>query len=660
MDDHQNNNNPYPYQQPQNTQYPYTAPQKTSGEFVVGINVISKIGVVFIIIGIIAFSIVAAPILNGIALSLIIYAAGIVLGAAGEFFYRRGNKIFSRALTLGCIAELFITTLISSLKLSSFAPIVEVLISAVIAAGGILLSIRCKSQTVLAVTAVGGMLMTFVGDHSVSCCIALMLYLLILQAAITVLSVRKNYIIPPVLALTFNIIVPEVLNSRLDAKSGSDFTAFWLVIGYILLSFSVYTAASLICEFRGISVKKEIPCTLLISSTFLMTIFVIVLFWSKFSPETAGAAALVLTVIYIILALISHMNSPESLVTSTLKVICVALLITTDYTLLVGRYAYIAAHIIGAALFVFGILKSSKLFRNCGIAILILSELNFWLISLIWSSEPIYYVQYSLNIAIWLGIMILLTLRGYSGKLMNAYIITVYSVCSFYVIFLISRLFDKLHSIGVLNAAARDCSKHYYAAVIFMLLAFLIAKRKSLGKATVVTSEIIHISALAYLGVINLCLSFSDLTKSSGLQVSIPCVIACTASVFAALDLALNIQRQCPKFSKAVGLIISGYAVITATYLLSVNNIVAFTSCIISAIYILLSTAWIIIGFKKENPLLRRFGLALVLFSCAKLFLFDFSNIDNIGRTVMFIGFGIALLCISMIYGFFEAKMKKK
>ena len=60
------------------------------------------------------------------------------------------------------------------------------------------------------------------------------------------------------------------------------------------------------------------------------------------------------------------------------------------------------------------------------------------------------------------------------------------------------------------------------------------------------------------------------------------------------------------------------------------------------------------------DALLRRFGLALALFSSAKLFLFDFSGIDAMGRTLMFIGFGITLLCISFVYAYFEKRLKNK
>lgn len=625
----------------------------------IGINIISKIGVIFIIIGIIAFSVAAAPVLNGIALSLIIYSAGLVLGGAGEFFYRRGNKAFSLALTMGCIAEAFITTLISSLKLEAFGSIAAAFISLLIGAGGILLSLRYKSRVILSVTAVCGMIMVFAVDGTLLCGVIMMLYLLIFQSALTVVSIRKSCVIPLILALFFNTIAAAYLSGVYI----NEISSFCADIAYIFLSFSIYTAAVLACEFRGISIKKELSTVLLIASSVFTALFAIILFTVKFNALAAGAAVLVLGIIYIVLAVISRMNSKDSAAANVFWAVSIMLLLLANYLLLKGRYSYIAAHLFGAALFVFGVVRSKRMFRDCGIAVLITAQLNFMLISIVRSYEPIYFIQYSLNILVWVGILIFLTRRRCKGNLFTAYTITVYCDCSFYLIFVVSNLMIALNSAGLLSNIAVSFSQHYYAAVIFMLLAFLLAGRADLGKASAAASETVHISALLYLGIINLCLSFGGISKTDGagnIGVSIACVIACAASVFAALNLALTIQRQNPKFSKAVGLIVSGYAVITATYLLSVNDIIAFTSCIISIIYILLAAAWIVIGFLKENPLLRRCGLALVLFSCVKLFLFDFSNIGDIGRTAMFIGFGIALLCISMIYGFFEAKMRKK
>ncbi len=132
------------------------------------------------------------------------------------------------------------------------------------------------------------------------------------------------------------------------------------------------------------------------------------------------------------------------------------------------------------------------------------------------------------------------------------------------------------------------------------------------------------------------------------------------ASVLPVLDMTIQISGRSPKFSKAVGLIVSAYALMSLTTILGTNNYVTFTSFIISIIYIVAAALWIIIGFKRLNALLRRFGLALALLSSAKLFLFDFRGISDMGRTLLFIGFGVTLLCIAFGYGIAEKRLKER
>ena len=77
-------------------------------------------------------------------------------------------------------------------------------------------------------------------------------------------------------------------------------------------------------------------------------------------------------------------------------------------------------------------------------------------------------------------------------------------------------------------------------------------------------------------------------------------------------------------------------------------------------IYIAVAVFWIVLGFIKAKPLTRRFGLALILLASAKLCFFDFPNIGEMGRTLLFIGFGITLLAVSFAYGYLENRARKK
>lgn len=196
-------------------------------------------------------------------------------------------------------------------------------------------------------------------------------------------------------------------------------------------------------------------------------------------------------------------------------------------------------------------------------------------------------------------------------------------------------------------------------ACVWLVLGFAIGKPKYMkteGMVLSITYYAIGMGCLFFTNVLNWGANFREV-KFGALFVIIT-IIVNVVSVLTVLDLTLQITAKAPKFAKAVGLIVSGYALASLTSVLGMNNMVAFTSWIISIIYIVMAAVWIVIGFKKLNPLLRRFGLALALLSSAKLFLFDFSEIDAMARTLLFIGFGVTLLGISFGYGIAEKKLK--
>ena len=109
-------NDPNNFNDRQNYQQPSPPPKGavTGGEMFVGINLLSKIGVIFIIIGIIAFSAASEGfLLVGVRLALVI-AIGVIMIGAGELFYRKGSPVFASALIFGGVAELFICSLIGN------------------------------------------------------------------------------------------------------------------------------------------------------------------------------------------------------------------------------------------------------------------------------------------------------------------------------------------------------------------------------------------------------------------------------------------------------------------------------------------------------------------------------------------------------------------
>lgn len=271
------------------------------------------------------------------------------------------------------------------------------------------------------------------------------------------------------------------------------------------------------------------------------------------------------------------------------------------------------------------------------------------------------------DLVLWFGIMaVFIIKRRHETNLFRAYTLAAFLNAGLLCADTISRYVVDLCNVGGVwsNHLARLTFSALLCTVPWLILGFIVGKFKYMKTWGMVSSFLLYGIGLLCLFAANSIDSINRAFASSPHTLGVPAVIVTiavnAASVLTVLDMTAQISRRAPKFTKAVGLIVSSYALLTLTTILGTNNYVKFTSCIISILYIVMAAVWIVIGFKKLNALLRRFGLALALLSSAKLFLFDFSGINDMGRTLMFIGFGITLLCIAFGYGIAEKRLKDK
>lgn len=122
---------------------PQTAdPDVSKGELFVGMNLLGKIGVIFIIIGVIAFSAASEGYLPAPARMGMVIAVGAVMAVCGELFRKTRSVVFANALTYGGVAELFIATLIGRYGFGVWGGTAAQLVGLAAAAVGILLSLR--------------------------------------------------------------------------------------------------------------------------------------------------------------------------------------------------------------------------------------------------------------------------------------------------------------------------------------------------------------------------------------------------------------------------------------------------------------------------------------------------------------------------------------
>ncbi|MCM1168000.1 MAG: DUF2339 domain-containing protein [Ruminococcus sp.] len=658
MNDPNNINNDRQYTQQQNKG------AVSGGEMFVGINLLSKIGVIFIIIGVIAFSAASEGFIHtGIRMAMVV-VLGFIMLAAGELFYRKGSVVFSNALIFGGAAELFICSLIGYHGFEILRSADSIGIGFGAAAVGMLLSVRYKSQGLLIVTELFAVLPIFVKAEPAELCAAAA-YFVVVNAAAAIVSRKNGYMAAYITGVLMSIVEVLILNSAAAAMrySMDDWAVTILMVLLIVCCAVCYAGGLLLNAYQEYG-KLTAGETALIC---VMLGFMILFANSRMlTGISAGIAMLTFAVIFTIVTVIFSLRGGDDCTAANTLFNLIFITVVFAVFDLFGELAarYVLLHVFGAALLIAGMIFGRRLFGGWGISVAAFAECFFFAVLLTEKDKTGGLFAIIVNLVLWFGVMAVYIVkkkhetaffRVYTlAALLNAGI-----VCSHFVT---RYLVGLLGSGGVwTNAAGRSAFSAMLCTVPWLILGFAAGKLKYLKVLSMVSSFVLYGIGLMFLLSANF---INTLNRGlGGRELGAAAVIATiavnAASVLPVLDMTLQIQEKAPKFTKAVGLIVSAYSLMTLTTILGTNDFVTFTGFIISIIYIVTAAVWIVIGFKKPNALLRRFGLALVLLSSAKLFLFDFSNINNMGRTLLFIGFGITLLCIAFGYGIAEKKLKE-
>lgn len=649
----------------------------SSGEVFVAVNLLSKIGAVFVIASVIAFSAASEGHIPDVVRMILVLAVGLIMLGMGEVFRRKGTKVFANAMIYGGAAELVICAPIGRFGLGVFNDAGMLVYSVIASAVGFLLAWRYKSQGLAVVSVTAALIPTFAALASRSLpmgefeFIALPVFLVLTHFANAGISRKLRFdgaFITGIWIMAIEVAAVEIYALRAVRSSPYKLTDMFdgttqtFAVIFLLCCMVCYAGGALLNaveddgEIRGID-----------NASLCMSLGVTVFFAFTLLGGSGRVMGVVLLVIALLCSLVIaafslkfrlHCKTNSTLV--NFVIICVEFALFS--LIRAGNWEYIALHIFAAGVLIAGFFMERKLLKGWGFALLIIAELRFFIVLSVSGLMPESYKLSAdiINLILWFGIMAVLGMRKTrESNGFRAY--TLAALLNAGLIFsdLISvNLMRMLKNGGAFpDSAQSGAFSGLLCAAVWMAIGFAAGKLSYLEtwKAPVsITHYAIGFCCLAWA---NLSNSLSNIKENElvGMLVFATIVVN-VVSVLAVLDITLQIRERASKFSRAVGLVVSGYAMLTLTTVLGTNNVVRFTSCIISIIYLVMAAAWIIIGFWKKNALLRRFGLALALFSSAKLFLFDFRGADSFERTLLFIGFGITLLGISFGYAIAEKR----
>lgn len=650
----------------------------SGGEKFVAINLLSKIGIIFIVASVIAFSAASEGHIPDLIRLALVLAVGLIMAAAGELFRRKGSKTFSSTMTFGGIIELMVCAPVGLFGLYVFSTSGMLIYSLIAAALIFLLSWRYKSQAFLIISITATLIpaiSALVSDDREPNALSFMIYpifLIMTHFANAVIARKLRFTAAyftgigiAAIETIFAALYPSSIGMGDIADGG--LAPRLIALTFVICGMLCYSGGALLnsLESGGKMTDGDLAGLCISQGIVIFSAWAIFL-WEY--ERLTGVVLLVLALIYAFTAIVMSLKFQNRLNTNTalINFILISTVIAIFALIDADNWQYIVLHTFAAAVLIAGFFLERKQFKGWGIALTIIAEFNFFGVLGGSESQPesFKFSAVIINLILWFGIMAVLGTR-------KARDTTGYRLYSFAALLNAGLLFSNLISSNLMralktyhsfpSAAQRNAFACLLCAAVWMILGFTAGKLPLFKKMKAAAS-------MTHYGIGFICLisanffnTFSNIKEQElVVMLVVATVIVNVVSVLAVLDITLQINELAAKFSRAVGLIVSGYAMISLTMILGTNNVVKFTSCIISVIYIAVAAAWIVIGFWRSNALLRRFGLALALFSSAKLFLFDFSGVDAFGRTILFIGFGVTLLGISFGYAIMEKRLSRR
>ena len=637
-------------------------------EAFIGQNVINKLGILILIIGIIAASQFTYFRLPDILKSIFTFTIGLVMLVAGEFFNRKKTNVFSIGLTSGGIAILYVGLGVSyfGFDLLDMYPALGLCI--LVTAGAFVLSHRYNSQTISAFAIIGGYLPILSIEGSRSLVYSAMVYFIILNLLALLISVSKRWVVTAYMGFWLNVAGSIYILSIMfgGRTSGTAFSIDDVIsICYIAFAFIIYTMIPVAGALRRRLSFRNSDIVLLGFNTVISSILLYSVFYITGLKDYTGVLAVAFAVIYIAIGRFTECFIEKERKARALFYITgltfVALIIPFQFDMVWFSLGWL---IEGIALLTYGIVKNVKGFRRAGTIISFLCLAAFLLLDIPDFDSSLFTLKY---LSLTAGSIIILSALIYKKNLTSSSTnifkyITLINFWLFSLYLISSELKDVLSE----SLAESSFNPQYitYAAMILVsfLIGYLIPKFDTLrDKVVEVISSVLYVTGVASLFILNFFSpvkgSLNEVSLGISILGTVEIAVTVLLSVLIVRDFLLNLVIRRKMGIELYPLIISLYLVISLTQNLIMQYKLAFNNAFISIVYLVAALSWIIFGFIKRYALIRTFGLGVCIAAVAKLFIIDLSFLSQGYKIVSYFIFGFTLIAISFVYQYFSKKI---
>ena len=661
------------------------ASEQKSLESFIGLNILSKLGILLLLVGIVLLGRYAYTHMSDVLKGVLIYALGGVLIGGGELFHKKEKTVFSTALISGGVAVLYAATATSLFAFKLFDEQMAFIVCIAVTAVAILISNQIKSWIVCAFATVGGYLplvaafMISFGAAAASKTYlpAAAVYFTLLAVVVFILTNNKKWYIAQYIGYTFQIIAVGGIAScawSLHRLSGYGYS-LGLAVGFAVVSYLVYLAMPAVKILR----KQELDLpdlALLGMNTVSGAISTAVTLYNCFGNgvkgnRAVGFAFVVFAAIYAALSRLSgRRKSENSAIEGALLYTSVLIFSMLIVPFLFGwKYAALAWAAEGALLAVFSIKKDLRIPEYAGLGCMVISFIPF-VAGDFWHEANTNYPP----IAIITLCIILVSFWAYvvcglandkPRQLYFAALEVPLAVSTFaYMIYLYSAL---LASPKITFFS--DFTNNALYAVFALIAAFCVRFGILRNKVSIAFSDIAGIvlalytvvfvdSTEKYMDVFNY---YSDIPmKTPNAFATANIILLIVLNICVILFFSKVISSIIKEFDASVWIYtasISALALAMITAVLMKQFDVAFSSVIISGLYIAAACVLLFIGFRKKFSVVRLGGLIMILVAFAKLCFVDTHGLNSAFKIVSYFAFGGILIFISFIYQRFSKKL---
>ncbi|HOJ78437.1 MAG TPA: DUF2339 domain-containing protein [Bacillota bacterium] len=627
-------------------------------EFKIGLNLINKLGILLILIGVGAFFRYSYEnFMTDQLRALCFFVLGGAFLVGGEWFYRKKQQIFATGLLGGGIAILYLSIFNSVFGFKIMDLQTALLISVLLALVTVILSIRYSSQTIAAMALIGGFL-PFVFYSSnyplTGMLVPAMGYLLIFNLILLAISLKKRWDYIKYLSFLMNIPAMVFLVFQSDLS--------WLTIGYSLLTFIMYIVT--VMSFPVIyQARLRVGDYLLLGlNTIINCIIVYYQFIELDLHRYLGLFAMIFCVSYLALGQYIRrrlaIEKAARIMFYATALGFAVLIVPFQFNIVWWPLGWLVQ---GMVMMFAGAKNKYRGLEFSGWGIFGLCIVSFYLVTLwtILTGGSGITLKYSIIIVGKIAVLLFYLYLIHRNEIpslspMKSFIMVYkyYTIIAVWIFLLYSsyqlsvKLIPLYYQTSFIN--------WILVALVTSLLGLSISRIpllvdravKGLSWFFYIIADLIGISLTLSYPVLTELQMYSSL-KYYGLAVLFVMNILVFLNIKTIIKLLLTRETfNIDNYSFWLGLILLGNITVFLMFQLNLSS----TSLIISISYLIMAVSYISYGFSKRLVLIRRLGLGLILFATAKLFLYDLAFLKTGGRIIAYFVFGFVLLLISLIY----------